>query len=199
VGNITAFDHVWATNNGYLWVDAEPMIGPLGRGKALMALEYHTPLLVVRDPKNPEAQEHLQTMGVVPGYREYEIRAVNDEIALGRGPTFIFVGFRSLKEIMGIASEYVEVPPELEARGIVPPPRYLHTGITQLSFTVRSSKDEPQDTPYKVSAHDHWFWIDLADQKSKALLEALYSLFYSQLGATKPGDPILTLPLSPRP
>ena len=197
--NITAFDHVWATNNGYLWADAEPMIGPVGRGKALMALEYHTPLIVVRDPKNPEAQEHLRTLGVVPGYREYEMRAVNDEVALGRGPTFIFIGFRSLKEIMGIASEYVEVPPELEARGIVPPPRYRQTGIRQLSFKVRSSKNEPQDTPYKVSAHAHWFWIDLADQKSKALLEALYSLFYSQLGATKPGDPILTLPLAPRP
>lgn len=197
--NITAFDHVWATNNGYLWADAEPMIGPVGRGKALMALEYHTPLIVVRDPRNPEAQEHLRTLGVVPGYREYEMRAVNDEVALGRGPTFIFIGFRSLKEIMGIASEYVEVPPELEARGIVPPSRYRQTGIQKLSFKVRSSTDEPQDTPYKVSLHDHWFWIDLADHKSKALLEALYSLFYSQLGATKPGDPILTLPLAPRP
>ena len=64
---------------------------------------------------------------------------------------------------------------------------------------MRSSTDEPQYTPYKVSLHDHWFWIDLDDHKSKALLEALYSLFYSQLGATKPGDPILTLPLPPRP
>ena len=199
VGSITAFDHVWATNNGYLWADAEPMIGPAGRGKALMAFEYHTPLLVVRDPKNPETQKHLATLGVVPGSREYEIRAVNDEIALGRGPTFIFVGFRSLKEIMGIASEYVEIPPELEARGVVPPSRFQQTGERQLAFKVRSSTDEPQYTPYKVSLHDHWFWIDLDDHKSKALLEALYSLFYSQLGATKPGDPILTLPLAPRP
>ena len=179
-GDITAFDHVWATNNGYLWADAEPMIGPAGRGKALMAFEYHTPLMVVRDPENQEAQELLRTLGVVPGSREYEIRAVNDEIALGRGPTFIFVGFRSLKEIMGIASEYVEIPPELEARGIVPPSRFQQTGERQLAFKVRSSTDEPQDTPYKVSLHDHWFWIDLDDHKSKALLEALYSLFYSQ-------------------
>jgi hypothetical protein len=124
---------------------------------------------------------------------------VNDEIALGRGPTFIFVGFRSLKEIMGIASEYVEVPPELEVRGIAPPPRYQQTGMQKLSFKVHSSKDEPQGTPYKVSAHDHWFWIDMTDHKSKALLEVLFSLFYSQIGASEPGSPILTLPLSPRP
>ena len=199
VENITAFDHVWATNNGYLWADAEPMIGSAGRGKALMAFEYHTPLIVIRDPENQETQAYLQTLGVVPGFREYEVRAVNDEVALGRGPTFIFVGFRSLKEIMGIASEYVEIPPELKVRGIAPPSRYQQTGIRKLSFKVHSSKDEPQDTPYKVSVHDHWFWIDLADHKSKALLEALYNLFYSQLNASKPGDPILTLPLAPNP
>ena len=108
-----------------------------------------------------------------------------------------FVGFRSLKEMMGIASEYVEVPPALEARGMVPPPRYTQTGLQRIPFKVRSSTEEPQGTPYKVSLHDHWFWIDMSDHKSKALLEALNSLFYSQLGASQPGDPILTLPLSP--
>ena len=36
-------------------------------------------------------------------------------------------------------------------------------------------------------------YIDPADQKTKALLEALYSLFYSHPGASKPGDLILTL------
>jgi hypothetical protein len=100
---------------------------------------------------------------------------------------------------MGIASEYVEVPPELAARGIAPPPRYQQTGMQKLSFKVHSSKDEPQGTPYKVKLHDHWFFIDMTDHKSKALMEALFSLFYSQLGASKPGDPILTLPLSPSP
>ena len=72
---------------------------------------------------------------------------MNDEVALGRGPTFILVGFRSLKEIMGIASEYVEIPPELEARGVVPPVRFQQTGERQFSFKVRSSPDEPQYTP----------------------------------------------------
>jgi hypothetical protein len=199
VENITAFDHVWATNNGYLWADAEAMIGPEGAGKALMSFEYHTPLIAIRDPDDPETQGYLRTLGVVPGHREYEIRAVNDEVHLGRPPTFIFVGFRSLKEIMGIASEYVEIPAELAARGIAPPPRYQQTGMQKLSFKVRSSKDEPQGTPYKVSLHDHWFFIDMTDHKSKALMEALFSLFYSQIGASKPGDPILTLPLSPSP
>jgi len=196
IDSITAFDHVWATNNGYLWAEAEPMIGAVGRGKALMAFEYHTPLIAIRDPENKETQELLERMGVEPGSREYEIRAVNDEIALGRPPTFLFVGFRSLKEILGIASEYVEIPAELEASGIVPPPRYVQTGAQKLSFKVRSSKVEPPETPYKVSLHGHWFWIDQSDHKSKALMEAVFSLFYSQLGASKPGDPILTLPLS---
>jgi hypothetical protein len=128
-----------------LWIDAEPVIGSAGRGKALMALEYHTPIIVVRDPENPEARAHLRTIGVLPGSREYEIRAVNDQIALGRGPTYIFFGFRSLKEIMGIASECVQIPPELDARGIAPPPRYQRTGERRLAFKVHSSKDEPLD------------------------------------------------------
>jgi len=197
VGDITAFDHVWATNNGYLWVDAEPIVGDAGRGKAFMAFEYHTPLLVLRDAEDPEAQEHLRTLGLRPGLREYVIRAVNDEIAMGAPPTFIYLGFRSLKEIMGIVSEYVEIPPELKARGIVPPPRYVRTGDEKLSFKVQSSKEEPQDTLYKVIVHGHWFWIDEADYQSKSVLEALYYLLQSQSGASKPGDPILTLPLSP--
>jgi len=197
VKDVTAFDHVWATNNGYLWVDAEPILGKAGHGKAIMAFEYHTPLLVLRDPEDPKTQGHLRTLGLEPGQREYVIRAVNDEIAMGAPPTFIYLGFRSLKEIMGIVSEYVEIPPELEAHGIVPPPRYVRTAEEKLSFKVRSSKEEPQGTQYKVVAHDHWFWIDEDDYQSKAVLEALYYLLQSQMGASKPGDPILTLPLSP--
>ena len=66
-------------------------------------------------------------------------------------------------------------------------------------FRRRGLKASRKGQAYKVSLHDNWFRIDLADHKSRALLEALYSLFYSQLGATKPGDSILTLPLGPRP
>ena len=66
-------------------------------------------------------------------------------------------------------------------------------------FRRRGLEASRKGQAYKVSAHDHWFYIDLADQESKALLGALNSLFYSQLGASKSGDSILTLPLSPRP
>jgi hypothetical protein len=197
VEDVTAFDHVWATNNGYLWVDAEPILGDVGRGKALMAFEYHTPLLVIRDPGDPVAQEHLRTLGLEPGQREYVIRAVNDEIALGAPPTFIYLGFRSLKEIMGIVSEYVEVPSAIAERGNVPETRYQQTGAYRLAFKVRSSRLEPRDTPYRASLHGYWFSIDPADQESKAVLEALYYTYQSQQGATAPGDPILTLPTSP--
>ena len=67
-------------------------------------------------------------------------------------------------------------------------------------FRRRGLKASRKGKPYKVSGHDNWwFWIDLADHKSKALLEVLNSLFYSQPGATKPGGHILTLPSAPRP
>ncbi|MHC5159395.1 MAG: hypothetical protein ACYSN8_05085, partial [Planctomycetota bacterium] len=126
VEEITAFDHVWATNNSWQWVPAEPYIGESGRGKAIMAYEYHTPLLVLRNPNDPETKEHVRTLGLVPGQREYLIRSVNDEFALGdmgSPPAGIYLGFRSLKEIMGIFSEYVEVPRELADRDIAPPSR----------------------------------------------------------------------------
>ena len=96
---------------------------------------------------------------------------------------------------MGIASEYVEVP--IGLRGIVPPARFTQTGEAALPFAVHSSQEEPQGTMYKVLAHDHWFWIDEADHKSRAVLEALYALLMSESGASQPGDSILTLPLSP--
>lgn len=98
---------------------------------------------------------------------------------------------------MGIVSEYVEVPASLAEKDVVPPDRYLRTGERTLPFKVRSAKEEPQDQQYKAMAHGYWFWIDESDHKSKAVLEALNYLFVSQSGASKPGDPILTLPLSP--
>lgn len=140
---------------------------------------------------------HLRTLELKHGEREYVVRAVNDEIALGAGPTYMYLGFRSMKEIMGIVSEFVEVPPEIEERRVVPPPRYRQTGEYKLDFKVRFSESEPEDAPYRVSAHGYWFWVDPTDQKSKAVLEALYYLYQSQQGATSKGDPILTLPLSP--
>jgi hypothetical protein len=98
---------------------------------------------------------------------------------------------------MGIVSEYVEVPPGLADKDVVPPDRYLRTSEQALPFKVHSSNEEPQNQQYKALAHDYWFWIDESDHKSKAVLEALNYLFQSQSGASSPGDPILTLPLSP--
>ncbi|MGI9330624.1 MAG: hypothetical protein ACR2QB_07870 [Gammaproteobacteria bacterium] len=196
--NVTAFDHTWAVNNGFLWFDAEPFLGEAGHGKLLMGIEYHTPLLVLRDPNDPEALKHVQTLNLAPGDREYIIRSSNDEIALGVNlQKFIYLGFRSLKEIMGIVSEYVDVPPELEERRVVPQARYKLTGADDLQFKVSSGKSEPQGTPNKVYANGYWFWIDPTDQRSKAVLEALYYLYQSQKGSTSKGDPILTLPISP--
>lgn len=195
---VTAFDHTWAVNNGYLWFDAEPFLGEAGRGKLLMGIEYHTPLLVLRDPDDPQTLEYVNTLNLAPGDREYIVRSSNDEIALGVNLSkFIYLGFRSMKEIMGIVSEYVEVPPELVERGVVPETRYKRTGAYDLEFKVHSAKTEPRDASYKVLSNGYWFWIDPTDQRSKAVLEALYYLYQSQLDATSKGDPILTLPISP--
>ncbi len=196
VEEITAFDHVWATNNGFQWTDAEAFLGESGRGKAIMVLEYHTPLLVLKDPSDPQTEEYVRLLGLEPGLREYIIRAATDEIALGRSLNFIYVGFRSLKEIMGIVSEYVDVPAELS--DTVPQPRYRRTGENKLPFRVRSSEREPRDTAYKVLVHDHWFWIDESDVDSKSVLEALYAILLRQSGASEVGAPTLTLPVGPQ-
>jgi hypothetical protein len=191
---ISAFDHVWAQNIGLLYVDAEPYIGEAGKGKALLALEYHSPLMVVRDPDDPVTQQALKTLGLGLGHREYEVRHTNDEIALGRGPTFLFITFRSLKELMTIASEYVDVPPDLAASGIATEPRYKRSG-SAISFKVEWSKEEP-DSPYAVSMYDYWFTIRSDDHHSKAFFEALNDLFYMQLEGAKESDTLLTLPLA---
>jgi hypothetical protein len=191
---ITAFDHVWAQNIGLLYVDAEPCIGAAGKGKAMLALEYHSPIMVVRNPEDSETQEAIRTLGLEPGHREYEIRHTNDEIALGRGPTFLFISFRSLKELMTIASEYVRVPPDLENQGFAATPRYKRTG-SDIPFTVEWSKDEP-DSPYAVSMYGYWFTIRSDDHASKAFFQALNDLFYMQLEGAKESDTLLTLPLA---
>lgn len=74
----------------------------------------------------------------------------------------------------------------------------LQTSKRRLSFRIHSSKDVPQDRLYRVLSHYHWFWTDLADLKSKVLIEVLYSLFYLQPGASKPGDEIFMQLSGPR-
>jgi hypothetical protein len=194
IDRISAFDHVWAQNIGLLYVDAEPLIGERGKGKALLVFEYHSALIVVRDPEDAVTQQAFRTLGLEPGHREYEIRHTNDEIALGRGPTFLWLSFRSLKELMTIASEYVEVPPELDARGIAMKPRYKRSG-SAIPLKVQWSKEKP-DSPYAVSMYDYWFTIRSDDHQSKAMFEAINDLFYMQLDGAKDSDTLLTLPLA---
>jgi len=194
IDRISAFDHVWAQNIGLLYVDAEPLIGEAGKGKALLVFEYHSALIVVRDPEDAVTQQAFRTLGLEPGHREYEIRHTNDEIALGRGPTFLWLSFRSLKELMTIASEYVDVPPDLQARGIAMKPRYKRSG-SEIPLKVQWSKEKP-DSPYAVSMYGYWFTIRSDDHQSKAMFEAINDLFYMQLEAAKDSDTLLTLPLA---
>ena len=42
-------------------------------------------------------------------------------------------------------------------------------------FRRHGLKGSRKGQAYKVSAHNHWFYIDLADQKSKALLETFFA------------------------
>lgn len=139
-------------------------------------------------------QQAFRTLGLEPGHREYEIRHTNDEIALGRGPTFLWLSFRSLKELMTIASEYVDVPPDLEARGIAMKPRYKRSG-SAIPLKVQWSKEKP-DSAYAVTMYDYWFTIRSDDHQSKAMFEAINDLFYMQLEGAKDSDTLLTLPLA---
>ncbi len=105
------------------------------------------------------------------------------------------VNSRSLMQIMGAFSTYVDVPEQdLLHHSAVPALGSDTTEGRAQSVRIYSGKDKPAAAYAAVHYRDYWFWIDDGDWKTKRALTAI--MFFFTLGETGPNEnlPVITIP-----
>jgi hypothetical protein len=102
---------------------------------------------------------------------------------------------RSMLQIMGAFSSYLDVPEEhLSSHRAVPAFEHASAAARQDVVRIRSSKDKPEGAFAAVNYRGYWFWIDDGDWQSKRALTAI--MFFFTLSG-KGGDeklPLVTIP-----
>ena len=102
---------------------------------------------------------------------------------------------RSMLQIMGAFSSYLDVPEEhLSSHRAAPAFEHASAAARQDVVRIRSSKDKPEGAFAAVNYRGYWFWIDDGDWQSKRALTAI--MFFFTLSGTG-GDeklPLITIP-----
>jgi hypothetical protein len=102
------------------------------------------------------------------------------------------VNSRSLLQIMGTFSSYMEVPEEhLQSHRAVPGVEGSGPGSRVM---IHSGKDKPDAAYVAVRYRDHWFWIEDSDLLAKRSLTAV--MFFFTLADTGSPErlPLITIP-----
>ncbi len=105
------------------------------------------------------------------------------------------VNSRSMLQIMGAFSSYIDVPEEhLKDNSAVPAFEHTAAETRQDVARIRSGKDRPEASFAAVSYRGYWFWIDDGDWKTKRLLTAV--MFFFTLSETGGNErlPLITIP-----
>jgi len=138
----------------------------------------------------PMINEVKKLLGLKPDHNIFRItkrftRLQDDEISIQT---------RSGMAMMGFMSKGVEVPPEHLAEGSVIDYRFPKDEENPIPFTMRSSKERPENPFAAVRYKDHWFYIDNTDHISKRALTLILILFSLQAPTPAGAAPVLTLP-----
>ena len=105
------------------------------------------------------------------------------------------VNSRSMLQIMGAFSSYIDVPEEhLKDHSAVPAFEHTAPETRQDVARIRSGKDRPGASFAAVNYRGYWFWIDDGDWKTKRLLTAV--MFFFTLSETGGNErlPLITIP-----
>ena len=94
-------------------------------------------------------------------------------------------------QIMLAFASYVDVPESdtNDGRAI---PSFQSTDTDPVK--VKCSKDKPADAFAAVYYHNHWFWVDDRDWRSKRALSTIMFLFTMIEGSGDERVPLLTIP-----
>jgi hypothetical protein len=138
----------------------------------------------------PMINETKKLLGLNPGRNIFRIterftRLQDDEISIQT---------RSVMAMMGFMSKGIEVPPEHLSEGRVIDYRFPKSTENSIPFTMRSSKERPENPYAAVRYQDYWFYIDNTDIRSKRALMLILLLFSLQASTPAGAAPVLTLP-----
>jgi hypothetical protein len=102
---------------------------------------------------------------------------------------------RSMLQIMGAFSSYLDVPEEhLIGHHAAPAFEHASAEARQDVVRIKSGKDKPEAAFAAVNYRGYWFWIDDGDWQTKRALTAI--MFFFTLSGTG-GDeklPLITIP-----
>lgn len=145
-----------------------------------------------------EIDELLRLLGVTSSARDGA--AIRIPLKLGAAvgsPSELMLETRSVAGIMQAVADLVEVPEKDVTAGVVTPnePPSLASDV---AFLIRSSDTFPTRPAVAVEHRGSWFYVDDADLASKAIFQAVETIFQSRLAEATVagrGTPILTLPV----
>jgi hypothetical protein len=105
------------------------------------------------------------------------------------------VNSRSMLQILGAFSTYMEVPEEhLEDHSAVPAFEHAAPGAGQEVARIHSGKEKPATSFAAVSYRGYWYWIDDGDLMTKRALTAI--IYFFTLAETGGNEklPMVTIP-----
>ena len=105
------------------------------------------------------------------------------------------VNSRSMLQIMGTFSSYMDVPEEhLAKHSAVPAFEHAPPEIRQGAVRIHSGRDEPTDAFAAVPYRGYWFWVDDGDWVTKRAMTAI--MFFFTLAETGAQErlPLITIP-----
>ncbi len=156
----------------------------------------------------PALQEFVRAFHLKPGLLKYDITVDGLAPFAGKetpeGLTLIDLEPRSLLQAMYFVSHGVEIPPEHSASGIARTTRaedgsvFDWGEVTHGLFRTHWSKGKGPPPGAHVAAfyQGYWFYIDAADNETKATFSLLMELSRLDLQTNRGDRPLLTLPLS---
>jgi hypothetical protein len=134
------------------------------------------------------SREMGQLLGLDGGSGEYNVL-----YGSGKGDNkTLTMQTRSVLHIMFELSNRISAPPEHEEKGYVVPASDVHRENPLIA--IESSESEPSNAFVKVKYHDHWFWINHSDLRSKRTFTFLHLLSAFVESAQPQLPTLLTVP-----
>lgn len=186
---VTGEDRVNAFKHGLYFIEED-------NGEKLRLARYRMVLaLTLPAADAPEAINALEDLGVEPGRKQYVLRPPLHATPGITDPYAIWVTPRSMADVIGLATRFVDVPtPHLR---FVPPLEPI-TGESSVisAIRIRSSEKLPS-FPYRIQHRGYWFYVDDSEIETKMFFEAIVAAYSSRVGSKQAGDegPQVVLPV----
>jgi len=96
---------------------------------------------------------------------------------------------------MGAFASYTDVPEQDVKEGrALPSLSSTNSVVTSAPVQIKCSKENPADAFAAVHYHNHWFWVDDRDWRTKRAFTAIMFLFTMTENSGNEQLPLITIP-----